>query len=104
MESTWHTPCGQLFPEECKQIQVQKTIEETYNCRIPMFMTGNHIVQNTSLPECSEGIVLKAFTTNNESSEECPNFVPCHSSKVNLCYQMPTKYELAVKLNGSFVV
>ena len=33
MESTWHTPCGQLFPEECKQIQVQKTIEERYNCR-----------------------------------------------------------------------
>ena len=90
MESTWHTPCGQLFPEECKQIQVQKTIEDTYNCRIPMFMTGNHIVQNTSLPECSEEIALKAFATNNESSEECPNFVPCHSSKVNLCYQTPT--------------
>ena len=43
IESTWHTPCGQLFPEECRQVELQRWLAKRHNCKIPMFMTGNHL-------------------------------------------------------------
>ena len=86
IETTWHTPCGQLFPEECLQIELQLWLEKSYNCKIPIFMTGNHLTLNDSLPNCPEEVVLEASRKVNEPNEKCPDTVPCSTSKYKIVF------------------
>ena len=86
IETTWHTPCGQLFPEECRQVELQRWLEKSHNCKIPMFMTGNHLTLNESLSNCPEEVVLEASRKLNDPNEKCPDTVPCSTSKYKIVF------------------
>ena len=94
IESTWHTPCGQLFPEECRQVELQRWLEKRHNCKIPMFMTGNHLSLNESLPNCPEEVVLEASKKLAEPNENCPDTVPCSTSKYKIVFSDWTQKKL----------
>ena len=86
IESTWHNPCGQLFPEECRQVDLQRWLKKSYMCKIPMFMTGNHLTLNESLTNCPEEVVLEASRKLIEPNEKCPDTVPCSTSKYKIVF------------------
>ena len=86
IETTWHTPCEQLFSEKCRQVDLQRWLEKNYKCKIPMFMTGNHLTLNESLPNCLEEVVLEASRKLAEPNEKCPDTVPCSTSKYKIVF------------------
>ena len=79
-----YTSCGALYPQSCRDFELNNFIQMEYDCNIPFFFTGNHVKMNLSLPFCSNEIVLAAFGLKDRHTDKCPDVMPCEFSRYHI--------------------
>lgn len=55
-QPTRSNPCQQYWPKTCHEIQRQEKIATEYNCEVPFFFTGNHLMSQGQHPSCSNEV------------------------------------------------
>ena len=43
--TTKSKPCQKYWPKTCQNLHTQKKIAQTYNCTLPIFFPGHHLIQ-----------------------------------------------------------
>ena len=81
VESTNHTPCNDVYPQTCQDIKLNQIINDKYNCNVPFFNTGQHVLVNQSTPSCGHNETMQAFKILKEVEKECSSLMPCKFSR-----------------------
>ena len=77
IEPTLSQPCGKLHPDSCRDFELNKFIQQTYNCHAPLLNTGIHTQQNVSLPVCNNSVLLEVLELSTDFKENCDPVMPC---------------------------
>ena len=62
---------------------MQKKIAEDYSCQVPVFFTGNHMMES-DLPYCTNEEIMEILSKNYKSN--CENSIPCEYTKYEVKY------------------
>ena len=81
--STKSKPCQKYWPKTCHDIYMQKKIAEDYSCQVPVFFTGNHMMES-DLPYCTNEEIMEILSKNYKSN--CENSIPCEYTKYEMKY------------------
>ena len=92
-ESTRKSPCGNQYPEVCKEIENIKMVQEKFKCQSLLFNSGPHLENNIdkTLPNCSLQQIREAFALMKEQniSLKCQDVAKCERVRYEIASKTP---------------
>ena len=96
-ESTRMSPCGNQYPEVCKEIENVKLVQEKFKCYSLFLNSGPHLENDIdkTLPNCSLQQIREAFTLMEKQkiSSKCQDMAKCERVLYEITSKTPNSFE-----------